>query len=79
VILDSSVVIASERRGHSVLEILEQLRAAQGDIDIGLSVVTVAELTHGAYRSKNERDRLRRLAFIERLCQDVPVNASQWR
>ncbi|MGI8771482.1 MAG: PIN domain-containing protein [Acidobacteriaceae bacterium] len=72
-ILDSSIVITSERRGHSVLQILEQMRIAYGEVDIGLSVVTIAELTHGAYRSKNNADQLRRLMFIERLCDDFPV------
>ena len=47
-ILDSSVVIAAERRGHTVRQILEQIKTAHGEIDIGLSVVTIAELMHGA-------------------------------
>jgi len=74
VILDSSVVIAAERRGQTVRQILEQVRAAQGELDIGLSVVTIAELTHGAYRVKTEAGQRRRLAFIEELCRDVPVH-----
>jgi tRNA(fMet)-specific endonuclease VapC len=73
-ILDSSVVIAAERRGHTVRQILEQIQATHGDIDIGLSVVTIAELVHGAYRAKADSDRQRRLAFIDRLCSDVPVH-----
>ncbi len=73
-ILDSSVVIAAERRGHTVRQILEQIKAAHGETDIGLSVVTIAELTHGAYRAKAEADKRRRLAFIDRLCSDVPVH-----
>lgn len=73
-ILDSSVVIAAERRGHTVRQILEQMRAAYGEIDIGLSVVTIAELMHGAYRAKADADNRRRLAFIDRLCSDVPVH-----
>ena len=73
-ILDSSIVVAAERRGHNIPQILEQIRVAYGEIDVGLSVVTVAELTHGAYRAKTEADRLRRLAFIEELCRDVPVH-----
>jgi predicted nucleic acid-binding protein len=72
-ILDSSVVIAAERRGHTVRQILEQIKAAHGEIDIGLSVVTIAELMHGAYRAKDESQKRRRLAFIERLSSDVPV------
>ena len=74
VILDSSVLIAAERRGHSVREMLEQVRATQGEIEVGLSVVTIAELMHGAYRAKTETDRDRRLAFIDELCRDVPVH-----
>ncbi len=74
VILDSSILIAAERRGQTVRQILEQVRASQGEIDLGLSVVTVAELIHGAYRSREETRRRRRLAFIDELCRDVPVH-----
>ena len=73
-ILDTSVVIAAERRGHSVRQILEQLQTSYGEIDLGLSVITIAELTHGAYRSGTDADRRRRLAFIERLSNDIPVH-----
>lgn len=73
-ILDSSVVIAAERRGHTVRQILEQIQVVHGDIDIGLSVVTIAELVHEAYRAKTNSDKQRRLAFIDRLCSDVPVH-----
>ena len=73
-ILDSSVVIAAERRGHTVREILEQIKAIHGEIDIGLSVVTIAELVHGAYRATTEGNKQRRLVFIDRLCSDVPVH-----
>jgi predicted nucleic acid-binding protein len=74
IILDSSVIITAERKGHSVRQILEQVQASQGEIEIGLSVVTVAELVHGAYRAKTPEQQQGRLAFIERLCQDVPVH-----
>jgi predicted nucleic acid-binding protein len=73
-ILDSSIVIAAERRGHTVRQILEQIKTSYGEIEIGLSVVTVAELIHGVYRAKAESDRQRRLAFVDRLCSDVPVH-----
>jgi tRNA(fMet)-specific endonuclease VapC len=74
IVLDSSVIVAAERRGHTVREILEQVKAAQGEIEIGGSVVTIAELVHGAYRSKTEAQQQRRLEFIERLSSDVPVH-----
>jgi predicted nucleic acid-binding protein len=75
IILDSSVLIAAERRGHTVREILEEIQALHGEIEVGLSVVTVAELMHGAYRGADEANRHRRLAFIDRLCSDVPVHS----
>jgi predicted nucleic acid-binding protein len=73
IVLDSSVIIAAERRGHTVREILEQLKAVHGEIEIGISVVTVAELVHGAYRTKTLAQQQQRLEFIERLSSDVPV------
>jgi predicted nucleic acid-binding protein len=73
IILDSSVIIAAERRGHTVLEILEQVKATQGETEIGISVVTIAELVHGAYRTKTQAQQQRRLEFIERLSSDVPI------
>jgi predicted nucleic acid-binding protein len=74
IILDSSVIIAAERGGHSVRQILEQVQASQGETEVGISVVTVAELVHGAYRAKTQAQQERRLEFIERLCRDVPVH-----
>jgi hypothetical protein len=45
-ILDSSVIIAAERKGLSVRQFLEQVFACQGNVETGVSV---AELMHGAY------------------------------
>jgi hypothetical protein len=73
-ILDSSVVIAADRQGHSVLQILEQLNNIYGEIGIGRSVVSIAELTHGAYRARTDVAKKRRIAFVDRLCSDIPVH-----
>jgi predicted nucleic acid-binding protein len=73
-ILDSSVVIAGERRGHTVRQILEQYRSDYGEIEIGLSVVTIVELTHGIQRAGTEERRQRRQAFVDELVRDVPVH-----
>jgi tRNA(fMet)-specific endonuclease VapC len=74
IILDSSVIISAERKGHSVRQILEKVQAIHGETEIGLSVVTIAELVHGAYRAQTQIQKQHRLEFIERLCQDVPVH-----
>jgi len=74
IVPDSSVIIAAERQGRTVRQILEQIEAVQGEIEIGLSVVTIAELVHGAYRTKTPAQQQRRLEFIERLSSDVPTH-----
>jgi len=53
VILDSSVLIASERIGESVRLMLERFRTDTRDDVYALSAITVVELTHGIFRAKN--------------------------
>ena len=72
-ILDSSVVIAGERRGHTVPQVLQQFRTDYGETEIGLSVVTIVELIHGVQRAKTEERRLRRQAFVDELIRRLPV------
>jgi len=73
-ILDSSVVIAGERQGRTVRQILGEFRTAYGDTGIGLSVVTVAELAHGIQGAGNEiaGNAGRRLSM--NFIRDVPVH-----
>ena len=73
-ILDSSVVIAGERGGHSVRQLLEQFKAKYGEVEMGLSVVTVVELTHAIQRADSEQRRQRRQAFVDELIRDLPVH-----
>jgi predicted nucleic acid-binding protein len=72
-ILDSSILIAGERRGESVREILKRVQTKHGETESGLSAVTIVELTHGIYRAKSDADRGRRRAFTEELCRDIAV------
>lgn len=74
VILDSSVLIAGERRSESVREILKRVQTACGDAVSALSVITIVELTHGIYRAQNDTDRQRRRAFVEELGHDMVVH-----
>jgi predicted nucleic acid-binding protein len=73
-ILDSSVVIAGERQGHTVRQILEQFRTGYGEVEVGISVVTVVELVHGIQRADTEERRQRRQAFVDELIRDLPVH-----
>ncbi|HEY0794577.1 MAG TPA: PIN domain-containing protein [Acidisarcina sp.] len=72
-ILDTSVLIAAERRRQSVLQILKQIQAEHLEVEIGISVVTVAEMTHGAFRARIASDRQRHLTFIDRLSSEIAV------
>lgn len=74
-ILDSSVLIAVERQGRTVREMLAEIRGSQKDIEVGISVITVAELAHGAARAETSQRRERRLRFIQDLATVVPVYA----
>ena len=76
IILDSSVLIAGERRGRSIREILQQVKASQGEAEAALSAVTVVELTHGIYRARTDADRKRRQAFAEEVFTYPPKFAS---
>lgn len=73
VILDSSILIAGERRRDSVSEILERVQNACGQTAAALSAVTAVELTRGVYRAKTDVDRKRRESFVEELFQSVAV------
>jgi predicted nucleic acid-binding protein len=73
-VLDTGILIASERRGGSIEDILFQVRASQGESDIALSTVSVVELTHGIYRARTEAQRERRRVFAEGAFHDLIVH-----
>lgn len=73
-ILDTSVLIASERRGFGVEDILDQARLIHGEIDIAISTVSVVELTHGIYRARTDADRMRRRIFSEGVFEEMVVH-----
>ncbi len=52
-ILDSSAVIAGERKGQSAADLLTGIRAIVAPEAIALSTVNVIELEHGIWRAKN--------------------------
>jgi predicted nucleic acid-binding protein len=73
IILDSSVLIASERRGKNAHYALKQIAERVAGQDLAISVVTVIELAHGIARSDTlERREMRRL-FLSELIEALPV------
>ena len=75
VILDSSVVIAVERRGLSPQVFLEQLALQIGDEEVALTAVSYTELVHGLYRADNEARRTKRQGFLTYLTDHLIIHA----
>jgi predicted nucleic acid-binding protein len=72
-ILDSSVVIAAERRGETVEQLIARILRATGDQDAALSAVGLTELVHGVHRASTPEVRLRRESFLNELLADLTV------
>jgi predicted nucleic acid-binding protein len=73
VVLDSSVLIAAERRKLTPAQAIESVQQNVGEIPIVLRALTVAEIGHGIYRATTEEMRSRRLAFLDELKATVPM------
>jgi predicted nucleic acid-binding protein len=72
-ILDSSVVIAAERRGDTVEQLITWVIGATGDQDAALSAIGLTELIHGIYRAQTMEIRRQREAFLNELLVDLTV------
>ena len=73
-ILDSSVIIAAERKRQTVEGLLTSIERTFGEIEIAMSAVTLAELVHGVARANTPEIRTARRAFIDELKKHVPVH-----
>ena len=72
-ILDSSVIIAAERRGENVEQLIARILRSAGDQEAALSAVGLTELVHGVYRASTPEVRLRRESFLNELLADLTV------
>jgi predicted nucleic acid-binding protein len=66
-ILDSSVLISAERQGKSARQMLTSIAHKVGETEVGISVVTLVELAHGAARADTSGRRANREDFIAEL------------
>ena len=74
IILDSSVIIAAERKRQTVEDLLTSVEQAFGEVEIAISAVTLAELVHGVARANTPEIRRARRSFIDELKRHVPVH-----
>jgi tRNA(fMet)-specific endonuclease VapC len=72
-ILDSSVVIAAERRGNTPLQLLGQIASVVGNQQVAISSVALTEIVHAIYRAQTSEVRMRRESFIQDLLADIAV------
>ena len=73
VVLDSSVLIAAERRKHTPVQVIKNVATAVGTVPIILSALTVAEIGHGIYRANTSEIRGSRRAFLDELLVTIPI------
>jgi len=72
-VLDSSVLIAAERRKLTAIQAIENIQKAVGEVPLVLSAVSVAEIGHGIYRANTAEIRQRRRVFLDDLKAVVPI------
>ena len=73
-LIDSSVLIAAERRKLTPAQVIEEVVKKVGTVPIILSAMTVAEVGHGIYRANTPEIRERRRAFLDELKATIPIH-----
>ncbi len=73
-ILDSSVLVAAERQRHNARQMLASIARKIAETEVGISVVTLIELAHGAARADTPERKAKRHKFIEELLTAVPTH-----
>ena len=75
IVLDSSVLIAAERRKLTAAQVIEDVVQKVGAVPTILCAMTVAEVGHGIYRANTPEVRERRRAFLDELKATIPVHS----
>jgi tRNA(fMet)-specific endonuclease VapC len=74
-ILDSSVLIAAERKGQNARRALTDIAARVPGEDVAVSVITLVELAHGVARANTPERRVLRQQFLDELMMALPVHS----
>lgn len=73
-ILDSSVLVAAERKGKNARNALAEIALHAAGEDVAVSVVTLIELAHGIARSDTPERKAMRQQFLNEMMEAVPVH-----
>lgn len=71
--LDSSVVIAAERRTQPVSGLLRAIKEATGQTVVVISAVSVIELEHGIWRTNTEERAAQRRLYLKEVYAAIQV------
>ncbi len=72
-VLDSSVLITSERQRDPIGRVLAKLQADHGETEVVISAITVVELEHGLHRAESLSQVERRRAYLDKIFTAIPV------
>jgi len=72
--LDSSRIIAAERKRQTIEQFLTSMAERFEDVEIAISAVTLAELVYGVARANTPDIRIAQRGFIGELKKHVPVH-----
>lgn len=73
-IIDSSVLIASERKGQNARQALGEIALRAPGEDVAVSVITLIELAHGVARANTPQRQATRRQFLNELTAALPVH-----
>jgi tRNA(fMet)-specific endonuclease VapC len=74
VVLDSSVLIAAERKKLTTPEVVRSIRQNIGEVPIVICALTVAELGHGIYRADSPERAQQRRRFLNEIKAHIPIH-----
>jgi predicted nucleic acid-binding protein len=72
-LIDSTAVIHAERHRRSPAGLIAAVMERWGDADLGMSVMSAAELFHGCWRADTPARRAVREEFVEGILAAIPV------
>jgi predicted nucleic acid-binding protein len=73
-ILDSTVLIAAERKGQTAREALTQIGSFTGGEAVAISIITIVELMHGVVRANTAQRRATRRQFLDEVMLAIPIH-----
>jgi len=74
IVLDSSILIAAERRKLRPDQAIESVQSRVGEVPIVLCSLTIAEIGHGIYRADTLETRNQRRRFLDELKATLPIH-----